>query len=310
MEILFQAPKPEIADKWITCLRGEGLDFTPVFREPGQGPTRARVAIVWLPHEQFFDKEDTLEVVFNMGAGVDAILESGVLPESVDLVRLEDTGMGAKMAEYVIHALAETTRDMGQFRAAQRQQDWQPAPHVYVEDWPVGILGLGVIGSQIAASVAGLGYPVRGWSRRQRHFEGVESFAGQDGFAKFLSGSRVLVNVLPLTPETQHILNRDTFNQLLPNGYVINIGRGGHLNDDDLLECLDQGVLSGATLDVFKTEPLPKEHPFWTHKAITVTPHISGTTNSRLAMRQIATKLRAWRAGTAFTGVVDRRVGY
>ena len=310
LEILFHADEPETVQKWITYLRDEGLDFTPVFREPGQGATGARVAIVWMPPAEIFDKEAKLEVVFNVGAGVDAILASGVLPEHVTLVRLEDSGMGAKMAEYVIHALAEVTRGLGQFREAQKLRSWAPTPHVYVEDWPVGILGLGVIGSQVAASVAALGYPVLGWSRRQRHFDGVESYAGTDGFEKFLSRCRVLVNVLPLTSETRHILNRDTFSRMLPGGHVINIGRGEHLHEEDLLDCIDDGTLAGATLDVFQTEPLPDDHPFWMHPAISVTPHISGTTNARLAMRQITTKLRAWRAGTSFTGVVDRRAGY
>ena len=310
LEILFYADQPEIVNAWIEYLRDEGLDFTPVFRKPGQGPTGARVAVVWMPPAEIFDKETNLDVIFNVGAGVDAILASGVLPDNVTLVRLEGTGMGAKMAEYVIHALAEVTRNLGQFREAQKQQSWAPTPHVYVEDWPVGILGLGVIGSQVAANIAALGYPVLGWSRRQRHFDGVESYAGTDGFHKFLSRSRVLVNVLPLTPETRHILNRDTFQQLLPGGHVINIGRGEHLNEDDLLACVNDGTLAGATLDVFQTEPLPQDHPFWAHPAINVTPHISGTTNARLGMRQIATKLRAWRAGTPFTGIVDRRAGY
>lgn len=310
LEILFHAEPPELVDAWMGYLRTEGLEFNPVFRKPGQGPTDARVAIVWNPPGDLFHDEENLEVVFNVGAGVDAILDAGVLPEHVDLVRLEDTGMGAKMAEYVIHALAEITRTMSQFREAQKHRLWAPTSHVYFEDWPVGILGLGVIGSQVAASIATLGYPVLGWSRRQRHFEGVESYAGPDGLGKFLSRSRILVNVLPLTPETHGILNRDTFSQLLPGAHIINIGRGAHLNEEDLLACLDDGSLTGATLDVFATEPLPAEHPFWSHPAISVTPHISGTTNARLAMRQITTKLRAWRAGTPFTGIVDRRAGY
>lgn len=310
LEILFYAEQREIVDEWMTYLREEGLDFTPLFREPGQEPTGARVAIVWTPPPELFDEESNLDVVFNVGAGVDAILAADVLPEHVSLVRLEDTGMGAKMAEYVIHAVAEITRNMGQFRDAQKQRVWAPTPHVYFEDWPVGILGLGVIGSQVAASIATLGYPVLGWSRRQRHFDGVESYAGTDGLDKFLASSRILVNVLPLTPETHGILNRDTFAKLLPGAHIINIGRGGHLVKDDLLACLDDGTLAGATLDVFQTEPLPADHPFWTHPAISVTPHISGTTNARLAMRQIAVKLRAWRAGTSFTGIVDRRAGY
>lgn len=310
LEILFHADQPDVIDQWISYLRDEGLEFTPVFRKPDQGPTGARVAIVWMPPASLFDKEDKLEVVFNVGAGVDAILSEGVLPEQVSLVRLEDTGMGAKMAEYVIHAVAEVTRDMGQFRDAQKRRQWSPSSHVFVEDWPVGILGLGVIGSQVAAGIAALGYPVLGWSRRQRHFDGVESYAGADGLGKFLSRSRILVNVLPLTPETRHILNREMFSQILPGGHIINIGRGDHLNEDDLLSCLDDGTLAGAILDVFSQEPLPQDHPFWDHPAIVVTPHISGTTNAREAMRQIATKLRAWRAGTPITGIVDRRAGY
>lgn len=310
LEILFHSIRPEQVENWIQFLRDEGLEFTPVFRQPGQGPTGARLAVVWMPPAQLFHDEDRLEVVFNVGAGVDAILEANVLPDQVDLVRLEDSGMAAKMAEYVIHAMAEITRNMGQFRDAQQQRAWASAEHVYTEDWPVGILGLGVIGSKIAAGLASMGYPVRGWSRRQRHFDGVECFAGEDGFNEFVAGSRVLVNVLPLTPETRHVLNRDTFGNMLPGGHIINIGRGEHLDEDALLACLDDGTLAGATLDVFTTEPLPHSHPFWTHPKVVITPHISGTTNARLAMRQIAAKVRAWRAGTPLTGVVDRRAGY
>lgn len=310
LEILFYTPEEGVADEWVSYLRDEGLDFKPVFWQPGQGSTGARVAIVWMPPEELLRQETRLEIIFNVAAGVDPILGSGALAEDVTLVRLEDSGMGAKMAEYVVHALAEATRDMDALRLAQKQRVWKSTPHVYVEDWPVGILGLGVIGSKVAASVAALGYPVRGWSRRQRHLDGVECYAGVDGFQKFLSGSRIIVNALPLTPDTEHILNRDMFSQLLPGGHVINIGRGGHLKEDDLVDCINDGSLSGATLDVFTTEPLPEDHPFWVHPAIRVTPHISGTINFRLAMRQIMTKVRAWRAGTPFSGVVDRRTGY
>src|SRR5690625_4594787 len=310
LEILFYAEQPERVEKWIRFLRDEGLEFRPVFREPDQGPTGARLAIVWMPPAEIFEKEANLEVVFNVGAGVDAILDAGVLPDNVDLVRLEDTGMAATMTEYVIHAMAEITREMQQYRDAQTQRRWAPSGHAYLEDWPVGVLGLGVIGSKVAQGLAALGYPVRGWSRRQRHIQGVDCYAGQDGFHEFVSASRVLVNVLPLTSETRHILNRDTFRSMRPQGHIINIGRGEHLDEDALLACLDDGTLAGATLDVFSIEPLPADHPFWARPDIVVTPHISGTTNARMAMRQIAAKVRSWRAGTPLGGIVDRRVGY
>ncbi len=310
LEILFHAGGTEAVEEWLGFLRDEGLDFTPVFRETGQGATGARVALVWQPPAGFFEGENRLEVVFNVGAGVDAILAEGGLAPQVTLVRLEDAGMGAKMAEYVIHALAEITRDMGHFRRAQDAAQWSPLAHSYVEDWPVGILGLGVIGSQIAASVAALGYPVQGWSRRQRHLAGVECHAGADGLTRFLARTRVLVNVLPLTPETHQLLTTDLFRQLRPGAHIINIGRGEHLDEAALLACLEDGSLAGATLDVFMDEPLSSDHPFWRHPRVVVTPHISGTTDPRAAMRQIAAKLRAWRAGTPISGIVDRRAGY
>ncbi|MFA5520825.1 MAG: glyoxylate/hydroxypyruvate reductase A [Castellaniella sp.] len=310
LEILFHAGRTEAVDQWIGFLRDEGLEFTPVFREEGQGPTGARIALVWHPPAYLFSGENRLEVVFNVGAGVDAILAEGLLPPQVTLVRLEDAGMGAKMAEYVVHALAEITRDMGHFRKAQQERQWSPLAHSYVDEWPVGILGLGVIGTQIASGVAALGYPVRGWSRRQRHLEGVECHAGAEGLTRFLARTRILVNVLPLTPDTHHILDRDLFRQLLPQAHIINIGRGDHLNEPALLACLADGTLAGATLDVFTEEPLAPDDPLWTHPGVTVTPHISGTTNPRLAMQQIAAKLRAWRAGTPISGIVDRRAGY
>lgn len=310
LEILFHAPRPAIVEEWIAGLREEGLEFTPVPRAPGEGASGARVAFVWNPAPGVLDDEDRLEIVFNIGAGVDAILKDQRLAEDVLLVRLEDVGMGSRMAEYVIHALAEITRDMAHYRQAQSRNEWSRLGYAHREDWPVGVLGLGLIGSQIASTVAALGYPVRGWSRRQRHLDGVECHAGQDGLERFLAHTRVLVNVLPLTPETHHILDAQTFRQLLPGGHIINVGRGGHLNEQDLLACLEDGTLGGATLDVFATEPLPAAHAFWQHPAIRVTPHVSAQTNVRLAMQQVASKLRAWRAGTAISGVVDRRSGY
>jgi len=153
-------------------------------------------------------------------------------------------------------------------------------------------------------------FPVNGWSRSPKSIDGVRGFSGSGGFHDFLAASRVLVNLLPLTSDTQDILNRDTLARLQPGGYVINVARGAHLVEDDLIALLDAGHLAGATLDVFRTEPLPAGHPFWTHPKITVTPHTSARTLRTESVAQIAGKIGALERGETVSGVVDAGVGY
>jgi glyoxylate/hydroxypyruvate reductase A len=153
-------------------------------------------------------------------------------------------------------------------------------------------------------------FPVHGWSRSPKAIEGVVTHTGELGFEAFLSRCRVLVNLLPLTPDTRDILNRETLGSLKPGGYLINVARGAHLVEADLLALLESGHLAGATLDVFRTEPLPAEHPFWVHPKITVTPHTSARTLRDESIAQIAGKIRALEAGQPLAGVVDPVRGY
>jgi glyoxylate/hydroxypyruvate reductase A len=171
-------------------------------------------------------------------------------------------------------------------------------------------MGLGVLGSRVAQALRVFEFPVNGWSRSPKALDGVRGFSGREGFNDFLSASRVLVNLLPLTPDTQDILNRDTLSRLQPGGYVINVARGAHLVDEDLLALLDEGHLAGATLDVFRTEPLPAGHPFWAHPKITVTPHTSARTLRDESIAQIAGKIRALEQGEPIAGIVDPVRGY
>jgi glyoxylate/hydroxypyruvate reductase A len=153
-------------------------------------------------------------------------------------------------------------------------------------------------------------FPLRGWSRTPRQIDGMQCFAGDAQFDDFLSGTRVLVCLLPLTPETDGIMNRQTLSKLLPLGYVINVARGAHLVEEDLVELLDSGHLAGATLDVFRTEPLPEGHPFWKHPKVTVTPHTSARTLRDETIEQIAGKIRRFERGEPIAGVVDKQRGY
>ena len=171
-------------------------------------------------------------------------------------------------------------------------------------------MGLGVLGERVARAVAQFEFPVNGWSRNAKAIEGVRGFAGAGQLDDFLAASRVLVCLLPLTPDTQGILNLGTLSRLRPGGYVINVARGAHLVDQDLIALLDSGHLAGATLDVFRTEPLPTEHPFWQHPKITVTPHTSARTLREESIAQIAHKILALQRGEPIAGVVDPQRGY
>ena len=177
-------------------------------------------------------------------------------------------------------------------------------------NFPVGVMGLGVMGTRVAQALQGFGFPVNAWSRQPKVLDGVRGFAGSAQLDAFLAASKVLVCLLPLTVETQDILNRRTLSRLQPGGYLVNVARGAHLVDADLLALLDSGHLAGATLDVFRTEPLPPEHPFWDHPQISITPHISARTLEGESLAQIVAKLQALLQGQPVNGVVQRDRGY
>ena len=276
------------------------------------GAPQADYAVVWAPPQQFVDEQQRLKAMFNIGAGVDGLLKLK-LPATTAVVRLDDAGMSAQMAEYVCHALIRHFREFDGYEADAAEGKWTYRKPRSRADFPVGILGLGVLGQRVAKAVAQFDFPVRGWSRTPHQIPGVTCFSGESEFNEFLAGTRVLVNLLPLTPQTENILRRDTLQRLLPGAYLINVARGAHLVDDDLLALLDMGHLAGATLDVFRTEPLPPEHPFWTHRRITVTPHTSARTLRDESITQIAAKIERLRAGEAprtLPGFVDAARGY
>jgi glyoxylate/hydroxypyruvate reductase len=274
---------------------------------PGAPP--AEHAVVWVPPQQFLDEQPALKGIFNIGAGVDALMKLRLPPQAV-VVRLDDAGMSVQMAEFVCHALIRHFRELDGYGRDAAAGKWGFRKPRTRADFPVGVLGLGVLGQRVAQAVAAFDFPVRGWSRSAKDVPGVQCFAGAAQFADFLAGTRVLVNLLPLTPETENILDRDALSRLLPGGYVINVARGAHLVDADLVALLDSGHLAGAALDVFRTEPLPADHPFWRHPKITVTPHTSARTLRDESIAQIARKIRAFERGEPIAGVVDREKGY
>lgn len=295
------------AEPWLTGLRVALPAATVEQWQPGAPP--ADHAVVWAPPQQFMDEQLALRGIFNIGAGVDALMQLR-LPQHATVVRLDDAGMSVQMAEYVCHALIRHFREFDGYEADAAQGKWSYRKPRMRSDWPVGIMGLGVLGARVAQAVASFEFPVNGWSRAPKAIDGVRGFAGTEQFDDFLRASRALVCLLPLTPATQDILNRRTLSLLQPGGYLINVARGAHVVDDDLVALIDEGHLAGATLDVFRTEPLPAAHPLWQHPKITLTPHTSARTLRDESIAQIAGKIVALERGEPIAGVVDRKRGY
>ncbi len=296
------APEP-----WVQGLQQAFPEASVSAWAPGAPP--ADHAIVWAPPQQFIDEQPGLQNLFNIGAGVDALLQLR-LPPGLQVVRLDDAGMSVQMAEYVCHAVIRYFREFDGYDADTASGKWSYRKPRSRADFAVGVMGLGVLGTRVAQALQVFEFPVNGYSRSPKALPGIRCFSGTQGLPEFLQATRVLVNLMPLTPETENILNKETLSQLQRGGYLINVARGKHLVEDDLIALIDSGHLAGATLDVFRTEPLPAEHPFWRHPQITVTPHTSARTLRDESIAQIVGKIQALQRGEAIQGVVDPQRGY
>jgi glyoxylate/hydroxypyruvate reductase len=291
------------ADRPVTLLPNAALD-----------PTEVHYAAVWKPVPGELAAFPNLRVIFNLGAGVDALMADSSLP-AVPLVRVAVADLTARMTEYVVlHVLMHHRQEL-YLRASQREKRWEPK-----SQWPagaisVGIMGLGTLGAHAAQALAHLGFRVAGWSRSERKIDGVDCFHGDEGLDTFLRRTHILVCLLPLTPGTRHILNRNLFAKLdrtSPMGapVLVNAGRGGLQNEADILQGLDDGTLGAASLDVYATEPLPADSRFWTHPKVVLTPHNAADTDPDEISKYVARQIERFEAGGALENMVDRSRGY
>jgi glyoxylate/hydroxypyruvate reductase len=288
----------------------------PVWLMPGGNGDHAEVhyAAVWKPAPGELAAFTNLRVIFNLGAGVDALMADQSLPR-VPLVRVAVGDLTQRMTEYVALHVLMHHRQEPYLRASQREKRWQPR-----FQWPagaisVGIMGLGVLGSDAALALKRLGFRVAGWSNSPKAIPGIECFHGRGELDAFLHRTDILVCLLPLTPGTQHILNSDLFaklNRSSPMGapVVINAGRGGLQNEADILACLDDGTLGAVSLDVYATEPLPPDSPFWSHPKVVLTPHNAADTDPDEISRYVARQIAGFEAGERLENVVDPARGY
>jgi glyoxylate/hydroxypyruvate reductase len=277
-------------------------------------PAEIHYAAVWKPAPGELAAFPNLRVIFNLGAGVDAVMADSSLPK-VPLVRVAVGDLTGRMTEYIVLHVLMHHRQEVYLRASQREKRWQPKFQWPASAVSVGIMGLGTLGTNAAEALRHLGFRVSGWSRNPKQIAGIDCFHGQARLETFLQASDILVCLLPLTPETRHILNRTLFTKLhrdSPMGapVLINAGRGGLQNEADILACLDDGTLGAASLDVFSMEPLPADSPFWTHPRVVLTPHNAADTDPDEISKYVAHQIERFEAGGALENVVDPARGY
>lgn len=275
------------------------------------GAGDVRIALAWHPHADAFERYPNIQAVCTIGAGADNVLACPSLPPHVHVVRVVDPGQAQMMAGFVIWHVLWHQRKFATFMQQQRDRVWQRLEQRPAYSVPVGILGYGKIGEQVALQLAGLGFPVHVWSRTQKPVAaGLQGFHGRDGLFAMLAKTEVLVNLLPLTPETRGLLNGDVFKAMTPGGYLIQTGRGEQMVESDLLAALQNGQLSGASLDVFAVEPLPADHVFWHHPQIVMTPHDACDVSIDAVADTLVTTAEAIVAGITPPHAVDRNRGY
>jgi len=282
--------------------------------DAGSDPADVHYAAVWKPRPGELAAFPSLRVIFNLGAGVDALMADTSLPD-VPLVRVAVADLTERMTEYVVlHVLMHHRQEL-YLRDSQRARRWAPKTQWAAGALTVGIMGLGTLGADAAGVLRRIGFRVVGWSRSAKRIDGVECFDGTAQLEPFLRRTDILVCLLPLTAETRHILNRDVFTSLNRNSpmgapVLINAGRGGLQDEADILKCLDDGTLGAASLDVYGTEPLPSDSPFWSHPKVVLSPHNAADTDPDEISKYVAQQIARFEAGGALENVVDRGRGY
>ncbi len=268
------------------------------------------VALVWKHPSGTLSQYPNLKYIASSGAGVDFIIEDSDIPKDIPITRVVDGFLASDMAEYVIAVIFAYLKNLNTYKIAQTKSIWKPKPYQRISDFTVGILGLGALGQVLANDLVRFGFKTQGWSASKKAIKGVTTYAGNEELSHFLAKTEILVCLLPLTKETRGILNKPLFEQLPKGAHIINVARGGHLVDTDLIEMIDNGHLSGASLDVFHQEPLPPEHPFWQHENINITPHYASVSDTASVVPQIVENYKRCQNNESLLNVVSMVKGY
>ncbi|WP_224998909.1 glyoxylate/hydroxypyruvate reductase A [Cesiribacter sp. SM1] len=290
-------------------LKARGEDVKVEIWPEVENADKVLMAVTWKHPQESLYAYPHLKVVSSMGAGVDHILKDEHLPLHWHIVRIVDEQLTRGMSNYLLAAVLNYHKQMYHYYELQKTHSWGYSETPEVELQP-GILGLGELGTDIALKLKGLGFKVSGYSRTPKDIMGISTYAGEDELETFLQQTNMLICLLPLTKNTRDYLNIEFFRKCKKGTYLINVARGSHLVEEDLITALDQGLLSGATLDVFRQEPLPKEHPFWDHPKVFITPHIASVTNPDAAIPQVAENYVRMLHNKPLLNKIDRTAGY
>lgn len=268
------------------------------------------VALIWKHPQGSLSNYPNLKYIASSGAGVDFIFEDASAPRNLPITRVIDTMLASDMSEYVIAVIFAYLKQLNTYKIDQLKGVWKPRAYHRISDFTVGIMGLGALGTVLAKDLITYGFKTQAWASSKKVLDSVKTFSGQKELHEFLSTTEILVCLLPLTDATAGILNQDLFKQLPKGAHIINAARGGHVQDDQLLEMIDNGHLSGASLDVFHQEPLPFDHPFWTHEKINITPHYASVSDTNSVVPQIIENYRRMKAGEPLFNLVSHEKGY
>jgi len=307
--VLLYKSEPERGRIW-RALLAEHLPQLEFRTWPDVGqPEDIRYLVAWEPSAELLESLPNLELLFSVGAGIDH-MDVARVPDQVGIVRMIDPALTQSMSEYVVMAVLALHRNLLDYIDAQRRGRWAPQGIVAARERRIGIMGLGNLGLAAIDALRQFGFDLAGWSRTPRTIDGVDCFAGSGSLAAFLGRTDILVCLLPLTEKTRGILCRRTFTMLPSGAGVINVGRGGHLVEPDLLSALEDGSVGAAVLDVFEEEPLAAGHPFWSHPRIVITPHRASHTGAMTGGQALLGNLRRHLAGEPMHGLVRRELGY
>jgi len=311
MAILFMSTQARDTKNYLPLLKGHLPDQDiRVWPDAVGEPADIDIAVIGAPERGVLAGLPNLKAVLSLWAGVDSLLGDPTFPRHIPLARMVDPLLGVDMTHFAIHWVLHFHRGLHRYAAFQQRAEWHPLPYPEASERRVGVMGLGMLGSDAARQIAALGFAVAGWDAVEKSLDGVETFAGAGRLSDFLKRTEILVVLLPLTPETEGIINADALAALPRGAFLISLARGGHVVDDDLLAALDSGHLSMALLDAFRDEPLPADHPFWRHPGIVVTPHVASKTTPRTAAAEIAVDVRRLLAGHMPRHLVDPARGY
>lgn len=299
-----------VFDQWAAAITSTLPDYQVLRWGEVADPAAIRYACVWQPEPGELRKFNRLKAIFSLAAGADHILGDRNLPEDVPIIRIADPIFAQKMAEYVLAQTMWLHRELDRYGQQQKNASWTPGFARLAAQRSIGVMGAGKTGLPAAQALARFGFDVSCWRHSDQSVDGLRCFHGSDQLGEFLARCEILISLLPLTEQTQDIINADLLAQLPRGASLVNVGRGELVVETDLLAALDSGHLQTAVLDVFRTEPLPPDHVFWKHPQVTVTPHVASLIDPTTGALALCRQISALDGGEQSLNVISRQRGY